>query len=228
MNILFIGPGTDPLRLGTYFCNKAKDDGHNIKLMSHRSNNDQTDSVDHVYCSYHNQGEVSSKFDQLMEDWTHIDLLFYNSTGGWYPGSPDHYTSKTIVNTRQWHDGLDVHCVVPHIITCKSLNYMNEMSKTIFMTSSASYLINRDNYLDLAGYFGLKGAQNQLMRSFAEFNDKKSTFVTFAPHIPYAESAELSKKIMNSIYNKTFNLTEKDNGKIIQFYPPEGTPHYHE
>ena len=227
MNILFIGPGTNPLRLGTYFCSKAKSDGHNLKLFSHKSKTNQVDETDHIYASFNDHEEVIRKFDKLIKGWDNIDVLFYNSTGGWYPGSPEHYTSETTINTEQWHAGLDIHCVVPHIVTCQSLTYMNEMSKTIFMTSSASYLINRDNYLDLAGYFGLKGAQNQLMRSFAEFNDKKSIFVTFAPHIPYDESDEVSKKIMNSIYNKTFNLTKNDNGKIIQFYPPEGKPHYH-
>jgi hypothetical protein len=228
MNIFFIGPGNDPLRLGTYFCNKARADGHSIKSMSHRSNDNQTDSTDHVYCSYHSQDEVTSKFEKLIEDWTHIDLMFYNSTGGWYPGNQEHYKSDTTVDVHQWHVGLDIHCVVPHILTCKSLNLMNENSKIIYMTSSASYLINRDNYLDLAGYFGLKGVQNQLMRAFAAYNDKDATVTTFAPHIPYDESIDMSVKVMDSIYNKTFNLTENDNGKIIQFYPPEGNPHYHD
>ncbi len=228
MNIFLIGPGHDPKRLGRYFCNRATAEGHSIKTMSHKARPDQIDSKDHVYSSFHLQDEIVFKFEKLVQDWQHIDLLFYNSTGGWYPGNKEHYTSKTMVNDKQWHIGLDIHAVVPHILTCKSLNLMNENSKIVFMTSGGSYLINRDNYLDLAGYFGLKGVQNQLMRSFAEYNDKKATVTTFAPHIPYKESEELSIKIMDIIYDRAINLKKEDNGKIIQFYPPEGIPQYYE
>lgn len=228
MNIFFIGPGKNPKRFGRYFCNRAVAEGHNVKTLSHKSQSDHTDEKDNVYSSFHLQEEILFKFDKLMQDWSHIDLLFYNSTGGWYPGDKSHYTSKSIVNDKQWHLGLDIHAVVPHILTCKALNMMSETSKIVFMTSGGSYLINRNNYLDLAGYFGLKGAQNQLMRAFAQYNDKKATVTTFAPHIPYDESEELTKKIMDVIYTRAINLEPKDNGRIIQFYPPEGIPQYYE
>jgi len=228
MNIFFIGPGNNPKRLGRYFSNRADTDNHNIKYMSHKSKLNHIDTIDHVYCSFNLQEEIVFKFEKLMQDWQHIDLLFYNSTGGWYPENKDHYTSKTVVDDKQWHIGLDIHAVVPHILTCKALNFMNENSKIIYMTSSASYLITRDNYLDRAGYFGLKGAQNQLMRSFAAYNDKKATVTTFAPHIPYDESEELSATIMDAIYDRAINLKKEDNGRIIQFYPPKGIPQYYE
>lgn len=228
MNIFFIGPGNNPKRIGRYFCNRAEADGHNVKSLSHKSRFDHVDSANHVYSSFHLQEEILFKFDKLMQDWQRIDLLFYNATGGWYPGNKEHYKSNTQVNDKAWHTGLDIHAVVPHILTCKALNLMNENSKIIYMTSSASYLINRDNYLDLAGYFGLKGAQNQLMRAFAAYNDKGATVTTFAPHIPYDESEDLSKKIMDAIYTRAINLKKEDNAKIIQFYPPEGIPQYYE
>ena len=100
-------------------------------------------------------------------------------------------------------------------------------SSAVFLSSSASYLINRDYYLPHASYFGFKGIQNQMMRGYAEYNDRGVTFSVFAPHIPY-EDPETAEKVMSNLYDRAINLRKEDNGKIIQFYPPEGNPHYHD
>lgn len=214
MKIVIIGPGQDPNRFGTYFSNKAEADGHSVIKFSYRLGSDKP----HV---------IADKYANTISNIDKIDLLLYNCIGGFYPGNPKHYTSDHEVGYEGWKEGILINAAMPHMFAVKSLAKMDNTSNIVFMTSSASYLINRDNYLNMAGYFGTKGAMNHLMRALAEYNDKGATVCTFGPHIPY-DDPPTAKQVMNTLYKRMTNLTKEDNGKIIQCYPPGGHTFYHE
>jgi len=214
MNIVIVGPGNDPKRFGTNFVNKAEADGHTVTKFSYRL---ETSSPE----------EIEVMFENTLSDLDNIDLFVYNTIGGFYPGNVEDYTSEHAVNYEQWQKGILINAALPHMMTLKCLQKMNESSKTVFLTSSASYLINRDNYLQMAGYFGTKGAMNQLMRSLAEYNDKNSIVCTLAPHIPY-DDPSMAEIIMKKLYDTIMSLSRVDTGKIIQCYPPGESTFYHE
>jgi len=131
------------------------------------------------------------------------------------------------VSFQGWQDGIMINAALPHAMSLKCLSYMDEKSSIVFMTSSASYLINRDSYLDMAGYFGTKGAMNQLMRALSEYNDKRATVCAMAPHIPY-ENPEEDAIIMTQLTTRILDLQDTDNGKILQCFPPSGNIVYYD
>jgi len=214
MNIVIIGPGKDPKRFGSYFSNKATEDGHTVHKFSYR-----------IVPKLSDPETIQKEFSEFLEDKGQIDLLLYNCIGGFYPGNPSEYISGHKVKFEEWHTAIMINAAMPHMFSVEALKYMSENSGIVFMTSSASYLINRDNYLDLAGYFGTKGVMNQLGRSLSEFNDKNAIVSIFAPHIPYEDESQ-AETVMNSLYNRAVNLKRFDSGKIIEFYPPSAIPTY--
>ena len=214
MNILVIGAGKDPKRFGTFFVNTAKEQHHTVQTFSYR--------LDQETPEYY-----SKKFSEEIESIDKIDILLYNCIGGFYPGNVNDYSSTHSVNFKEWQNGIMINAAMPHMFATKCLEKMDDNSSIVFMTSSASYLINRDNYLDMAGYFGTKGAMNHLMRALSTYNDKNATVCTFGPHIPY-ENPEEAEKVMSALTDRILNLSKEDNGKILQCYPPEANIFYHE
>jgi len=213
MNIVIIGPGNDPKRFGTYFVNKAEEQEHKVVKFSYRLTAESPE-------------EISDRFEKTIESLEQIDLLLYNSIGGFYPGDPSQYTSTHDVKFTDWQTGILINAALPHMFSVKCLAKMNNRSAIVFLTSSASYLINRDNFLQMAGYFGTKGAMNQLMRALAEYNDKNAIVCTFAPHIPY-DQPDMAEKIMDKLTKYILRIHKDDTGKILQCYPPEGNMFYH-
>jgi hypothetical protein len=224
MNILLFGPGNSPTKFGGFFLDKAKKDGHKIKTLSHGVGIVTPDSS---YVNFRDPDDFKLKLMNLLQDIDKIDLFLYNSNGGGGINSADQFTAGHLVDVEGWVDSAYIHGICLNLAVSASLLKMDASSSAVFLSSSASYLINRDNYLQHASYFGFKGIQNQMMRGYAEYNDKGVTFSVFAPHIPY-EDSETAEKVMSNLYDRAINLRKEDNGKIIQFYPPEGNPHYHD
>lgn len=214
MNIVIVGPGSDPNRFGTHFVNKAELNSHSVTKFSYRLYNENPD-------------KITERFESTIADLDKIDLFLYNVMGGTYPGEEKHFKTGHIVAHEEWKNDIVINASLPHAFSLKCLEKMNENSSIVFMTSSASYLINRSNYLNFAGYFGTKATMNHLARSLAEYNDKKATVCVMGPHIPY-EDPESAEVIMNSLSDKILSISKEDNGKILQCYPPHGNIFYHE
>jgi len=214
MNIVVIGPGKDPERFGTHFVNHCESEGHHVTKFSYRLFRETPE-------------KITERFAEEISELENIDILLYNCIGGFYPSQDSDFISGSIVNFNSWKEGIMINAAMPHTFTSKSLYKMNENSAIVYMTSSASYLVNRENYLDLVGYFGTKGVMNQLMRAYSKYNNKNAIACCFAPHIPY-ENPESAKKVMDKITERILNLTKEDNGKILQCYPPGARIWYYE
>lgn len=214
MNIVVIGPGKDPTRFGTYFCNKAEKDGHRVYKYSYRLVPDLSTPDD-----------IERDFVEYIQQIDKIDLLLYNCIGGFYPGNLEDYHPDHKCKWHEWLGGIFINGAMPHMFGIKASGKMDSNSGMVFMTSSASYLIYRDNYTHMAGYFGTKSVMNHVARALSEHNTAGAVVTTLAPHIPYDEP-EVAVKVMDSLYEKATNLTRYDNGKIIECYPPEGTLNY--
>lgn len=215
MNIVVIGAGNDPKRIGTFLSNKAETENHNVIKFSYRLQNESFE-------------DIMKRFEEQIQDLDKIDLFFYNCIGGFYPSRPIEYDASHTVEYERWQEGIMINGAMPHALSLKCLSKMDQTSSVVFMTSSGSYLVNRNNYLNLAGYFGTKGALNHLMRALAEHNSAGAKVCVMAPHIPYDESEEMSKKVMEILSTKILNILPEDNGKVIQCFPPEGRLHYYE
>lgn len=214
MNIVIVGPGSDPKRFGTHFVNKAEANGHSVTKFSYRLYNEHAD-------------QITQRFKETISSLDKIDLFLYNVMGGTYPGEEEQFKTGHTVAHQEWQNDILINASFPHAFSLLCLEKMNENSSIVFMTSSASYLINRSNYLNFAGYFGTKATMNHLARSLAEYNDKKATVCVMGPHIPY-EDPESAEVIMNSLSDKILSISKEDNGKILQCYPPHGNIFYHE
>jgi len=214
MNIVIVGPGSDPDKFGTFFSNMVENKGHTLTKFSYRLHNESFE-------------DIVNRYESEISHLDRIDVFLYNSIGGFYPGQPIHYSSTHEVKYMEWQEGILINGAMPHALSLKSLSKMDEKSSIVFMTSSGSYLVNRDNYLDLAGYFGTKGALNHLSRALAEYNSAGAKVCVMAPHIPYADGKEISAKIMTILTEKMLNILPEDNGKVLQCFPPEGNLHYY-
>lgn len=215
MNIIIVGPGNDPERFGTHFVNKAIKEGHIVTKFSYRLQHESFQ-------------DIVKRFDKEIESLEKIDVFLYNSIGGFYPGAIKDYHHSHEVEYERWQEGILINAAIPHALSLKTTKKMDDNSSIVFMTSSASYLVNRDNYLELAGYFGTKSAMNHLARALAEYNISKAKVCVMAPHIPYEGDKEVCKKIMDILTDKILNICSEDNGKILQCYPPDGNIFYHE
>lgn len=214
MNIVIVGPGNNPKKFGTHFVQMCESKGHNVTKFSYRLNTETFE-------------DIVVRYEKEISHLDRIDVFLYNSIGGFYPGQPHHYSCDHTVAHREWQEGITINGAMPHALSLKSLNKMDNNSSIVFMTSSGSYLVNRDNYLQLAGYFGTKGALNHLSRALAEYNTSGAKVCIMAPHIPYEDGEEISSKIMNILTEKILNILQEDNGKVLQCFPPEGNIHYY-
>jgi len=215
MNIVIVGPGNDPKRFGTHFVNLCESKGHSVTKFSYRLENESFE-------------DVVERYKTEISHLDRVDLFLYNSIGGFYPGQAFHYHTGHEVEYKRWQEGIMINGAMPHALSLKTLEKMDEQSSIVFMTSSGSYLVNRDNYLELAGYFGTKGALNHLSRALAECNDAGAKVCIMAPHIPYDDGDdEITERIMNILTEKMLNILPEDNGKVLQCFPPEGRLHYY-
>lgn len=214
MNIVIVGPGNDPKRFGTYFVNSAESENHSVTRFSYRLHEESSE-------------EILKRFSETISSLDKIDVFLYNVLGGTYPGNIPHFKTGHEVAFSEWEKAILINAALPHAFSLKCLEKMDESSSIVFMTSSASYLINRSNYLEYAGYFGTKSTMNHLARALSEFNDKDATVCVLGPHIPY-ENPESAEVVMKSLTHRILNITKEDNGKILQCYPPDANIFYHE
>jgi hypothetical protein len=220
MNIVVIGGGK-PGKFGNDFCNRARSEGHDVYVISHKDYG--TNDPKHVVAPFNNVGAFLEAFKNLTKDLDTIDILLYNSNANSYPGRPDELQSTGSVSLEKWVQAMTLNAVIPHSVSLEALKKMSKGSGIVFMTSGMSYDLSRKDWTANVGYAGFKGVQNHLMIGLANHNDKGAVVTCVSPHFPY-DNAEKYSMVFNHTYNYITTLTEESNGKIRGIW--DNTPKY--
>jgi NAD(P)-dependent dehydrogenase (short-subunit alcohol dehydrogenase family) len=210
MNIVVIGGGK-PGKFGNDFCNRARSEGHDVYVISHKDYG--TNDPKQIVADFNNVAEFLEKFKNLTNHLDKIDVLLYNSNGHSYPGRPEELQSTGGSSLAQWEKALRLHVAIPHALAIEALKKMTKGCGIVFMTSGMSYDLKRTNWTANVGYAGFKGMQNHLMIGLAHHNDKEAIVTCIAPHFPY-DNAEKYSNVLNIAYEYITNLTEENNGRI--------------
>ncbi len=206
MNIVVVGGGTFG-RFGNDFVRSAKEAGHTVRVLSHRTNDD-TDAT----LTFLSVEDAVAKFNKVTEDLDTIDILLYNSTHKGHPDDPSTFTSAGKVKEKVYVHGFYVHAIIPHALSIEALKKMNAQSKIVFMTTDVIYDRERGNNLYKLGYYGGKAYQHQLMLALADSNDKGVTVSSVSPMFDYEDRKQYAKTF-NIVYDHIFGNTQ--NGKVF-------------
>ena len=213
MNICVIGGGNTPGRFGKDFCDRAQNEGHDVRILSHCDYNNNNRKQ--LFANFTDHTDLVHTFNRLIADLDHIDIFLYNSVT---PGGVgrESYKSTSIVNYNTYIDHLNVNAIVPHFLCIEALKKMDHDSKIIFITSGMAdfekYKLSQMN--TAVAYAGGKFYQNFLMVAFANYNDKGATVASLSPYFNYT-NANNYKLNFDLCYDKIINLSPDDNNSII-------------
>jgi NAD(P)-dependent dehydrogenase (short-subunit alcohol dehydrogenase family) len=218
MNICVIGGGRAKGRFGRDFCDRARVEGHNVYVLSHKDYN--LNDPRHLWADFNNHNDVVAKFAQLIESIDHIDIFIYNTTSdsGSFPHLDRHFQSTTNGDLAQgWHDTVDLHAVIPHMLCVAALNKMSATSKLVFMVTGLAMYFNRTEWNEQVGYASGKAAQIFLMLAFSTFNDRKAISTAISPHFDYTNPVNY-EIVFNKAYDHILDMNQNQNGKIKSLY----------
>jgi NAD(P)-dependent dehydrogenase (short-subunit alcohol dehydrogenase family) len=210
-NIVVVGGGT-PNRFGNDFVKKAKEEGHNVIVISHKDHG--YDDEDFLWIDFKKQyyNNFDIVIDKIRDRFEKIDIIFFNQNGRFYPSSEDELFSTP--NYQPYIEGMNIHVIVPHEILIGLLPNLDDGSKVVFTSSTMAFELNRKNYTAGAGYAGLKGYVNHLMYSLAMHRPKKITFSSIMPHYDYL-NPNTYKLQFGTTYNYILEHDDSNNGKIV-------------
>lgn len=206
MNILVIGGG-EPGKFGSDFVLRARSEGHNVRVLSHRKRRDTDCAV-----NFSSTEDVINK----IKSSDSIDIMIYNTSVFGYPNEPQNYTAGTIVNEKLYLFNFRLHVTIPHAIATAAMNHMDG-GKIMFITSDMVHDKERNKYLEHVGYCGGKAYQHQLMLALAEYNDKDITVSSISPFFNYNVKDEY-KSVFNKVYDYVFDHGKEMNGKIFECF----------
>lgn len=216
MNICVIGGGGPKGKFGRDFCDRARDKGHNVYVLSHKDHN-QGDPRQ-VWANFNNVESVVDTFVQLTEDINHIDIFVYNSNP--HPHHPSRaidYKSTSTITSEMWYNTITGHAIIPHRLCIEALKKMSIDSKLVFSVSGLAIPINEHNYTNLVGYSSAKAIQIFIMKAFAEYNDRGAIATAISPHFDYNNTTRYNITVDN-VYNHIVDMDHSQNGKIKNFY----------
>ena len=220
MNIVVIGGGKAG-KFGNDFCVRARNDGHDVYIVSHVDHG--TNDPKHIVADFNNPNNFIHSYKQLTDHLEKIDILLYNSNGGGGVFDSIHLTSNGRCIQFDWEVGLKLHVIIPHAVILEALKKMSKGSSIVFMTTEQSYNLKKTRHTSSVGYAGFKGIQNHLMIGLAHNNDKEAIATSVSTHFPY-ENKKMYDILFDKIYNYITTLTDKSNGKIRSFW--DNDPEY--
>lgn len=210
MNIVVFGGG-EPDKFGSDFCNLAREQGHDVFVLSHKDY--ATGDPNHAHTDINERQYVVEAFNQLTQSIDHIDIFLYNGHMDGYPSYPDHFKSTAHVSSELWYNNLYLTCILAHVLSIEALKKMSQNSKIVFLTTGMATDFERTDYTSMAGYAGIKAAQNHLMIALAHHNDRGALVSSISPHFPY-EDRPAYAKVLASVYANILEFDSTQNGKI--------------
>lgn len=210
MNIVVFGGG-EPGKFGNDFCTLAREQGHNVFILSHKDY--ATGDPQHSYTNVNDRQSVANDFNRLTQSIDHIDIFVYNGRMDGYPGIPDDYKSTANVSSELWNGNLYITVILAHVLSIEALKKMSTGSKLVFLTTGMAMKFDRDDYTEMAGYAGIKAAQTHLMISLAHHNDRGAIANSISPHFPY-EDRTAYNIVFRKVYDYILEFDQTQNGKI--------------
>ena len=214
MNIVVFGGG-QPGKFGNDFCNLARQQCHNVFILSHKDYG--TNDPQHAYADCNNRQSVVDGFNRLTQSIDHIDIFLYNGRMDGYPGNPNDFKSTATVSTLGWNTNLYITVILAHVLSIEALKKMSTGSKLVFLTTGMAVKFDRTDYTEMAGYAGLKAAQTHLMIALSHHNDKGAIASSVSPHFPY-ENQEAYDIVFRKVYDYILEFDQTQNGKIKTIY----------
>lgn len=210
MNIVVFGGG-EPGKFGNDFCNLAREQGHNVFILSHKDY--ARGDPQHIHTNIEERQYVVEDFNRLVQSIDHIDIFLYNGHMDGYPSYPNHFRSTTRVSSEGWYYNLYLNVILPHVLSIEALKKMSKGSKIVFLTTGLATDFERTAYTEMAGYAGIKATQLHLMISLAHHNDRQALACAISPHFPY-EDQPLYLRVCRSVYDFILGFDSTQNGKI--------------
>lgn len=215
MNICLIGPGEQPNKFGQTFLRKAQALGHHVKTMSHRDHSPI--GPDHQIADYQNPEHCRARFQQLVQDWSKIDILVFNASTPGYPNAEEMFTSSAKVDHGEYIHHLTAGLVIPHVISVSALKHMDQSSKIVFLATGLATSFDRTGWTNLAGYAGIKAYLNHLMLALSHHNDRAASVCCVSPHFPYDDPANC-EQVMDKVTQFVLSHDHTASGKIHTFH----------
>lgn len=210
MNVVIVGGGT-PNKFGSDLANWYREQSHDVRVLSHQGE----PSPQHRIADFRDTADVTRQFQDLVEDWDHIDLFLYNSNRGSVLNTPQTYSGRSKIDEKEWHSCFQIHVVIPFYLATHAIEKMTAGSKLLFMTTGLSIRPERDEWTHLAAYAGGKAAQNHLMLALAHHNNRGIIVTSLSPHFRY-ENPDLYQADFRKCCETIHNLGHDKNGKIIE------------
>jgi NAD(P)-dependent dehydrogenase (short-subunit alcohol dehydrogenase family) len=219
MNICVIGGGGPKGKFGRDFCDRARDEGHNVYVLSHTDHNQ--DDPQQVWANFNSVESVVDTFAQVTSDIDHIDIFVYNSNPRpSRPGLAIDYKSTSTIPSEMWYNTVTGHAIIPHRLCIEALKKMSATSKLVFLVSGLAIPENEHNYTNLVGYSSGKAIQIFMMKAFAEHNDRGAIATAVSPHFDY-NNVDRYNTTLDNVYKHILDIDHSQNGKMKNFY---GTP----
>lgn len=216
MNICVIGGGGPKGKFGRDFCDRARAEGHNVYVLSHKDHN-QGD-VRHAWADFGNVESVVDAFTQLVADIDCIDIFVYNSNPvPQRPSLDTDYKSTSTVTSEMWYNTITGQAIIPHRLCIEALKKMSANSKLVFLVSGLAIPYNEHNYTNLVGYSTGKAIQIFMMKAFAEHNDRGAIASAVSPHFDY-KNVDRYQTTVDNVYRYILDINQSENGKIKNFY----------
>lgn len=209
MNIIVLGGGA-PGKFGNDFVNKARSEGHRVIVLSHRDRN--TGNSDDRIINYRNIESIKPVLQQISKEIPVIDIILFNQTGAGYPYSAEELFSEP--NLSEYNNLLNIHVVVPHLVTAMLHGNLIDGSKVIFMSSTMAFEYGRSNFGSMVGYPAGKSFVTHLMSSMSRSRTKNITFSAVCPYFMYNEP-EKYQETLQYLYTHIFQHDDTMNGKIV-------------
>lgn len=210
MNIVVVGGG-QPGKFGNDFCLRARREGHNVFILSHKNYNNG--DPQHLYADHSERQHVVEAFNELTKDIDNIDIFLYNGRMEGYPGKPEDFHSTAKINSLGYYSNLHFTLLLPHVLSIEALKKMSQGSKIVFLTTGMATKFDRTDYTEMSGYAGLKAAQIHLMIALAHHNDRGAWASSVSPHFPY-EDQQAYRGMFNKVYDYILNFDQSKNGSV--------------
>jgi NAD(P)-dependent dehydrogenase (short-subunit alcohol dehydrogenase family) len=210
MNIVVFGGG-EPGKFGNDFCLRARQQGHNVFILSHRDY--ATGDPQHAHVDCNDRQLVVEAFNRLTQSIDHIDIFVYNGKMNGYPSDLNEFTSNAKVSSFSWHSNLYITVILAHVLSVEALKKMSAGSKIVFLTTRMALEFERTDYTEYAGYAGIKAAQTHLMIALAHHNDRGAFVSSVSPHFQY-DNRPKYESVFRRVYDYILGFDQTQNGKI--------------